>query len=79
MQVEIKKEGYLKNAKILIESENGLSFEFTEEKNEKYQIEGNQISLSNISAGEKLDIKIPIKYKQRDDIENLNKKQIIPL
>ena len=74
MQVEIKKEGYLKNAKILIESENGLSFEFTEEKNEKYQIEGNQISLSNISAGEKLDIKIPIKYKQRDDIENLNKK-----
>ena len=74
MQVEIKKEGYLKNAKILIESENGLSFEFAEEKNEKYQIEGNQISLSNISAGEKLDIKIPIKYKQRDDIENLNKK-----
>lgn len=74
MQVEIKKEGYLKNAKILIESENGLSFEFTEEKNEKYQIEGNQISLSNISAGEKLDLKIPIKYKQRDDIENLNKK-----
>ena len=74
MQVEIRKEGYLKNAKILIESENGLSFEFAEEKNEKYQIEGNQISLSNISAGEKLDIKIPIKYKQRDDIENLNKK-----
>lgn len=74
MQVEIKKEGYLKNAKILIESENGLSFEFAEEKNEKYQIDGNQISLSNISAGEKLDIKIPIKYKQRDDIENLNKK-----
>ncbi len=74
MQVEIKKEGYLKNAKILIESENGLSFEFAEEKNEKYQIEENQISLSNISAGEKLDIKIPIKYKQRDDIENLNKK-----
>ena len=74
MQVEIKKEGYLKNAKILIESENGLSFEFTEEKNEKYQIEENQISLSNIGAGEKLDIKIPIKYKQRDDIENLNKK-----
>ena len=74
MQVEIKKEGYLKNAKILIESENGLSFEFAEEKNEKYQIEGNQISLSNISAGEKLDIKIPIKYKQRDDKENLNKK-----
>ena len=74
MQVEIKNEGYLKNAKILIESENGLSFEFAEEKNEKYQIEGNQISLSNISAGEKLDIKIPIKYKQRDDIENLNKK-----
>ena len=74
MQVEIRKEGYLKNAKILIESENGLSFEFAEEKNEKYQIEGNQISLSNISAGEKLDIKIPIKYRQRDDIENLNKK-----
>ena len=74
MQIEIRKEGYLKNAKILIESENGLSFEFAEEKNEKYQIEGNQISLSNISAGEKLDIKIPIKYKQRDDIENLNKK-----
>ena len=74
MQVEIRKEGYLKNAKILIESENGLSFEFAEEKNEKYQIEENQISLSNISAGEKLDIKIPIKYKQRDDIENLNKK-----
>lgn len=74
MQVEVKKEGYLKNAKILIESENGLSFEFTEEKNEKYQIEGNQINLSNISAGEKLNIKIPIKYKQRDNIGNLNKK-----
>ena len=79
MQVEIKNEGYLKNAKILIESENGLSFDFDEEKNERYQIEGNQISLSNISAGEKLDIKIPIKYKQRDDIENLNKKINIKL
>lgn len=74
IQLEIKKEGYLKNAKILIESENGLSFEFLEEKNEKYQIEGNKINLSNISSGEKLDIVIPIKYKQRDDIENLNKK-----
>lgn len=74
IQLEIKKEGYLKNAKILIESENGLSFELLEEKNEKYQIEGNKINLSNISSGEKLDIVIPIRYKQRDDIENLNKK-----
>ena len=74
MKVEIKKEGYLKNGQILIESENGLSFEISQEQGEKYQTEENHILLSNISAGEKIDIKLPIKYKERDDIENLNKK-----
>lgn len=73
-QVEVKKEGYLKNAKILIESEKGLSFEIAEESNEDYQTEGNQVTVSNISAGEKRDIVLPIKYKEREDIENLNKK-----
>ncbi len=74
INLEVKKEGYLKNSKILIESENGLSFEIEEKDEEKYKVTGNIIELSNISAGEKLEIILPIKYKDREDIENLNKK-----
>lgn len=74
INLEIKKEGYLKNSKILIESENGLSFEILEQNEEKYKTNGNIIELTNISAGEKVEIILPIKYKQREDIENLNKK-----
>ena len=74
VQIEVKKEGYLKDAKLLIESENGLSFNIAEESNDDYQIEGNKVTISNISAGEKRDIVLPIKYQEKDDIENLNKK-----
>ena len=79
MQIEVKKEGYLKNAKIQIESENGLSFEISQEQVNNYQINGNSITLSNITAGEKIEIKLPIKYRERDDIENLNKKVNVKL
>lgn len=79
MQIEVKKEGYLKNAKIQIESENGLSFEISQEQGNNYQINGNSIILSNITAGEKIEIKLPIKYRERDDIENLNKKVNVKL
>ena len=79
MQIEVKKEGYLKNAKIQIESENGLSFEISQEQGNNYQINGNSITLSNITAGEKIEIKLPIKYRERDDIENLNKKVNVKL
>lgn len=79
MQIEVKKEGYLKNAKIQIESENGLSFEISQESGNNYQINGNSITLSNITAGEKIEIKLPIKYRERDDIENLNKKVNVKL
>ena len=79
IKLEIKNEGYLKNAKILIESENGLSFNINAESTDKYQVKDNQIELSNLSAGEKLDIKIPINYKERTDIENLNKKITVKL
>ncbi len=74
INLETKKEGYLKNSKILIESENGLSFEMPEENQEKYKINGNTIELTNIAVGEKTEIVIPVKYKERKDIENLNKK-----
>jgi len=74
LNVNVKKEGYLKNAHILIESENGLSFEISQESGEKYTIEGNQISLANISSGEENTIIVPIKYKENDKIDNLNKK-----
>ena len=73
-QVAVKNEGYLKSAKILIESENGLSFDINAENTDDYQIDGNQIILNNIAAEEKTDINIPIMYKERDDINNLNKK-----
>ena len=73
-QVAVKNEGYLKSAKILIESENGLSFDINAENADDYQVDGNQIILNNIAAGEKTDINIPITYKEREDINNLNKK-----
>lgn len=79
LQVEVKKEGYLKNAHILIESENGLSFEIAQEIGEKYKVEGNKISLSNISSGEKTNFILPIKYKESEQIDNLNKKINIKL
>ncbi len=74
IKTEVKNEGYLRNAKILIESENGLSFDILAESGDKYQIKDNQIDLSNIAAGEMSEIVLPIKYKEREDIENLNKK-----
>lgn len=74
LEVEVKKEGYLKNAKILIESENGLSFEIEKTENNEYKVEGNIISLSNLSADGKLKIVLPIKYKESEKIDNLNKK-----
>ena len=73
IRVAVKKEGYLKNAKILIESEGGLSFNINKESEDGYQIDANQIMLSNIAADEKQEIELPITYKQRDDINNLNK------
>lgn len=79
MQVEVKNEGYLKSSKILIESENGLSFTIAGESGNGYQVNGNQITLSNISAGEKIDIILPIKYEEKDDIGNLNKKVNVKL
>jgi len=79
LNVNVKKEGYLKNAHILIESENGLSFEISQESGEKYTIEGNQISLANTSSGEKNTIILPIKYKENDKIDNLNKKVNVKL
>lgn len=74
IDLEIKKEGYLKNSKILIEAENGLSFDIEEKNEEKYKVIENTIELSNISSDEKLEILLPIKYKEREDIQNLNKK-----
>ena len=74
IKAEVKNEGYLKNAKILIEAENGLSFEILKDSSENYQINGNQIELTNISAGEKLDLIIPIEYKESEKLDNLNKK-----
>lgn len=74
LEVEVKKEGYLKNAKILIESENGLSFAIEESSNNEYSVEKNIISLSNISADKKTKIVLPIKYKESEKIDNLNKK-----
>lgn len=67
------KEGYLKNAKILIESDNGLSFNINAENTKQYKIDGNILELTNISAGEELDILLPITYKERENIDNLNK------
>lgn len=74
INLEVKREGYLKNAKILIESEEGLSFEISEENQDQIGLDENIINLSNISAGDKKEIVLPIKYKERDDIKNLNKK-----
>ncbi len=74
LKAEVKNEGYLKNARILIESENGLSFDIADEDSENFKIEDNIINLANISAGEKVELSIPVKYKQRDDINNLSKK-----
>jgi len=45
LEIEVKKEGYLKNAQILIESENGLSFEIEESANSEYSVEKNKVSL----------------------------------
>ena len=73
-QVKVKNEGYLKNARILIEAENGLNFEINAESTENYQVEGNEILLSNISNDEITDVIIPIRYKEKEDIDNLNKK-----
>lgn len=73
-EVEVKKEGYLKNAKILIESENGLSFEIAQTENQEYKVEENIISLSNITSDGKIKIALPIKYKESEKIDNLNKK-----
>ncbi len=72
LKVEVKNEGYLKNAKVLIESDNGLSFNISNEE-ENIKIEDNVIELDNINANEKAELIIPITYKQRDDINNLNK------
>lgn len=74
LEIEVKKEGYLKNAQILIESENGLSFEIEESANSEYSVEKNKVSLSNISADGKTTIVLPIKYKESEKIDNLNKK-----
>ncbi len=74
INLEVKKEGYLKNARILIEAEEGLSFEISEESKEKFNLDENIINLNNVSAGDKKEIILPIRYKERDDIKNLNKK-----
>lgn len=79
VKTEVKKEGYLKNAKILIESENGLSFDIPQNSEDTYQVNENQIELSNIASGEKLDLVLPIQYKEREDIQNLNKKVNVKL
>lgn len=79
VKTEVKKEGYLKNAKILIESENGLSFDISQNSEDKYQVNENQVELSNIASGEKLDLVLPIQYKEREDIQNLNKKVNVKL
>ena len=68
--VEVKQEGYLKDGKVLIESENGLSFNIQENN----VVNGNVVNLSNVSEGQKIDLVLPITYKEREDIENLNKK-----
>ena len=73
-QIRVKDEGYLKNARLLIESENGLNFEINAENTDSYIVEGNEILLSNIGCDESVDVIIPISYKEKDNIDNLNKK-----
>lgn len=70
IKIDVKKEGYLKDAKILIESDGGLSFELLDNDNNK---QSNKIELANIRAGEKLDLTYKIKYKENNDINNLSK------
>ena len=45
VQIEVKKEGYLKDAKLLIESENGLYFNIADESNDEFQIEGHKVNI----------------------------------
>ena len=66
IKIDVKKEGYLKDAKILIESDGGLSFELLDNDNNK---QSNKIELANIRAGEKLDLTYKIKLINQSSVK----------
>ncbi len=81
LSLKVKNAGYLKNANISLESENGLNFDIGEfEESDLVQtIEGNKIKLNQINSGDALDLLLPIFYKDSDSIGNLSKEISVKL
>lgn len=75
LNVGVEKSGYLKNASIELDAENGLNFEIGEvELNDLIQkIENNKISLNQINVDDNAEVVLPISYKDSDSIDNLSK------
>ena len=75
LKVDVKDVGYLKNASISIESENGLNFEMGEIKESDLvqKMNNNTVVLNQINSEDDLDVIIPITYKDSNSIDNLSK------
>ena len=75
LELNVEDSGYLKNASISFESENGLNFEIGKiaENDLVQNLENNKLKLNQINEGDSLEITVPIKFKNTDSIDNLSK------
>ena len=82
MVLNVKENGYLKDAKIFIGKDDNANFELNLEnfENEFVQIlENDVVTLNQIDAGNKVEVKVPVYYLEESfvDVDDLSKTNVI--
>lgn len=82
LTLNVKENGYLKDAKIFIGKDDDVNFEVNLDsfENESVQtFENNVVTLNQINAGNKVEIELPVYYENESyvDVDNLSKTNVI--